>query len=754
MFGLPTLDIAIIILYFLMVIGIGVWSSRRIRNQEDYFLGGRKFGKLVQTFATFGQATSVNDSVSVSTTTFNNGASGIWSSLLLLFATPTYWLVAPWYRRLRILTLGDFFYERYGSRRLAMAYSLIGTLHMMLIIALGFSAMAKTVSAIIPKTATEFTASERAGYQQAVADQEALLGKSAQELKLLTLEDLQERDRLMASDIGADDIESRQRLELLGSRKQVKLISHVDAAVLVWLICFLVMIYAVFGGLEASFLTTTIQGLMIIVLSTLYLPFAWAKLNEIHGGSGVLDGMSHVHRLLPDSFFEIFGSPNTIDFTWFYIVAVSVMVILNVSVQPNQLTVGGAARDEYSARFGFVVGTLIKRSCTVLWGLFGLTAVALYGAYVQNSDLVWGVATRDLLGATGFGLVGLMIACLLAALMSTVDCLMLTASSLLTHNIYTVYAPGRDPAHYVRVGRFIGVGVLLGSAWLALQFTSIFEVIKFSWEINAALAPAFWLGMKWRRANRIGAWASIAAGVTLFLVLPVLIPAVAPSVRSSDYMVQMTSPAPVTRQYEASEYDVKVRQAEIAAWDAAGPERRSAQERPAPLSVGDTFEKHYPIPPKGIFWTQGVSVNKDGERRGAGMLNLELLFIDWLGFDLADNSYAFNETIRIIFRILLPFSILILVSLRTRPDDRDQLDRFFAKMRTPVIPESEVDASNAARPLDDSDDPDLSREVLLFPDSSWELYSWTRQDSIGFALACLAVIGILLAMTGLVSIGG
>ena len=37
--------------YFLLMIGIGLFSRKRTRNQEEYFMGGRKFGKIIQTFA-------------------------------------------------------------------------------------------------------------------------------------------------------------------------------------------------------------------------------------------------------------------------------------------------------------------------------------------------------------------------------------------------------------------------------------------------------------------------------------------------------------------------------------------------------------------------------------------------------------------------------------------------------------------------------------------------------------------------------
>ena len=90
MFGLSVIDIIVIVAYFAVILSIGFWSMRRIRNQEDYFLAGRRFGKLIQTFAAFGQATSSDSAVSVTTTTVTNGAAGIWGALNILFATPVY----------------------------------------------------------------------------------------------------------------------------------------------------------------------------------------------------------------------------------------------------------------------------------------------------------------------------------------------------------------------------------------------------------------------------------------------------------------------------------------------------------------------------------------------------------------------------------------------------------------------------------------------------------------------------------------
>ena len=48
MFGLEVIDLIVIGAYFVVVLWIGFRAMRHIRNQEDYFLGGRRFGKLVQ----------------------------------------------------------------------------------------------------------------------------------------------------------------------------------------------------------------------------------------------------------------------------------------------------------------------------------------------------------------------------------------------------------------------------------------------------------------------------------------------------------------------------------------------------------------------------------------------------------------------------------------------------------------------------------------------------------------------------------
>lgn len=728
MFGLPIIDLFVICLYFIAIIGIGFWSMRRISNQEDFFLAGRRSGKILQTFAAFGQATSSENAVGVTTTTFTNGAGGIWSTLLMLFATPMYWITSPWFRRLRIMTMGDFFEDRYGSQRMAATYAVIGCFCMMVNIALGFNAMTKTIVAITPKSVEQYSEAELHEYQKAV-----------------------ELEKLEAADYSTLTETEKKQLNTLQLQKPSKIFPHVNESVIIWVVCLIVMIYAISGGLEAAFISDLVQGVFIIILSVILLPFAWAKISDTFGGDSMFDAFRIIHERLPESFFDIFGSPASIDFTWYYIAAAAFMATTTVVMTPNMLVTTAAAKDELSARIGFTSGNYMKRFCTILWGMLGLAAIVLYHDSINNPDMVWGYATLDLLGPLKIGLVGLMIACLMAALMSTADCLMLTASSLIIRNLYRPLFPNLSERHYVFFGRIAGAVVVIGGALIATQFDSILVMIKLVWEFNIIVAASFWLGIKWRRATRKAAWASILTALMFFSIGSIFTPIIFPGLRTHDYLLKMTNPKPLERVFVAHEADVEQRNTEIAKWEELNAEGYDMGTRPIRLEVGESYIKIDKLPKKAIFWTQGVRANENGIKYGKGMLNLELIAIEKLGFDLSKNSYALNETIRVLIRALTPFLILLLVSLVTAPDDKKRLDRFFVKMKTPVNPNPEIDKQEMKLSYQN---PGRFDHIKLFPNTNWELNKWNKVDAIGFILSLMVLVSIILLLKVLVSIGG
>jgi len=723
-YGMQLVDIIVIAVYLSVILGIAYWASKKIKNREDYLLGGRKFGRVIQTFASFGQATSADGPVGVATTTFRNGAAGIWSSLLMAFSTPLFWITSPWQRRMRVLTMGDFYEERYGSKKMAATYALIAAVGMMGLISVGYTAMSKTVLAITPKQTSDFSVGEQKEY------------KLAQELNVL-----EEKD---SKTLTPDEQSRLNELRLL---KPNSVFSYINESTLIWFVCLIIMIHAMMGGLVAAFYTDMLQGTFIIILSIILIPFSWMKITATYGAGSGDSALKILHQKLPESFFEIFGSPTLIDFTWYFILTAALVAGITVVTQPNQLVTNGAAKDEQSARFGFVTGVFIKRFCTILWGVVGLSAVLLYSGKIQNSDLLWGYATHDLLGSLGFGLVGLMAASMMAALMATADSLMLTVSGLLLHNIYMPLVKEKSEKHYVLAGRILGGLFLIGGAIVATQFTGIFEILKFIWEFFVIFAAAFWLGLKWRRTNRQGAWASILVTLCIFYLFPLVLSNVVPGIKTNSTMLLQTQPDPVKRTYVARVIDVEQREIEITKWQKEHTAEKSLSKYPHKLKVGEKFSKTFVLPSKTIFWSQQPALNKDGNLEAHGYFYPELLLLSSLGFNLQKNPYALNETIRMLIRLVFPFLILIIVSLLTKTNNDEITERFFLKMRTRVRglgPETD------AQDLQESySNPEKTKNFLLFPNTNWEIYKWNKQDTFGFLISIVIVfivIGTLFAV--------
>ena len=123
MAGLAIADLVALGLYFVVIVAIGVWSARRVTGMDDFVMP-RRFGKVFMIFFAFGAGTHSDQAVSVASKTYTNGVSGIWYQWLWLFASPFYWLIAPFMRRFRALTTADVFELRY-NQSVAMLYALV-----------------------------------------------------------------------------------------------------------------------------------------------------------------------------------------------------------------------------------------------------------------------------------------------------------------------------------------------------------------------------------------------------------------------------------------------------------------------------------------------------------------------------------------------------------------------------------------------------------------------------------------------------
>jgi len=114
------------------------------------------------------------------------------------------------------------------------------------------------------------------------------------------------------------------------------------------------------------------------------------------------------------------------------------------------------------------------------------------------------------------GLLGLVVASLAAAYMSTISTHLNWGSSYIVDDFYRRFlAPDRSESHYVRVGRLSTVGLMLLAILLSLWLENALQVFQILLQIGAGTGLIFLLRWFWWRIN---AWSEISAMVISFAV--------------------------------------------------------------------------------------------------------------------------------------------------------------------------------------------------------------------------------------------
>lgn len=145
MLGLHPYDLAVIVGYLLLTAAIGLYVARRVKDTSHYFMGSRSFGKLLMIGQSFGVGTQAEQPVGTAGKSYELGFSGLWFGWKFIFCTPFYWLLAPIFRRLRVITTASYMEARYG-RGIGLLYSLYALVFLMIIMSAMQNGAAKVVS--------------------------------------------------------------------------------------------------------------------------------------------------------------------------------------------------------------------------------------------------------------------------------------------------------------------------------------------------------------------------------------------------------------------------------------------------------------------------------------------------------------------------------------------------------------------------------------------------------------------------------
>jgi Na+/proline symporter len=168
-------------------------------------------------------------------------------------------------------------------------------------------------------------------------------------------------------------------------------------------------------------------------------------------------------------------------------------------------------------------GNMVKRVCTVGWMFVGLivAAMAVQGhaaAALADPEDAFGFACRQLLFP---GALGLMIASILAANMSTCSAFLVDSGALFTEGLYRRrLMRGRSDRHYLWTGRVSGfVITMFGVGYAVFLIESVLYAFLLTETLATFVGISVLGGIIWPRANRWGALASLLTALATNFVL-------------------------------------------------------------------------------------------------------------------------------------------------------------------------------------------------------------------------------------------
>lgn len=270
-------------------------------------------------------------------------------------------------------------------------------------------------------------------------------------------------------------------------------------------------IYTVFGGLRAVLYTDMLQ-MFVLVGGSVAVTII---------GLNALGGWDVMYETAGSSFFTLWKPLSDPSFPWLGILlgapilgiwywCTDQFIVQRVLAAPNV--------DE--ARRGAIFGGLLKVLPLFIFVVPGVIAYAL--AQQGRIELAAPDQALPTLIATLLptGVKGLVVAGMLAALMSSLSSMFNSCSTLVTWDIYKKLHPEASERSLVWVGQIATVALVgFGLLWIPMMQLISGQIYQYLQSVQAYISPpiaaAFLIGIFWQRVNAAGAIAAFAVGFVL-----------------------------------------------------------------------------------------------------------------------------------------------------------------------------------------------------------------------------------------------
>lgn len=262
--------------------------------------------------------------------------------------------------------------------------------------------------------------------------------------------------------------------------------------------------YTLFGGFLAVSWTDVVQGLLMMAALALVPVMA---ISDVGGWGSMTAAMgeqnSNFLNLFTDGEGEALG-----------LVAIVSLLAWGLGYfgQPHILARFKAISSE--DRVPYARRVAVSWSAITLAGslLVGFAAIGYFETTVEDGETVFMLLVNALFNPV---ISGILLAAILAAVMSTADSQLLVCSSALAEDFYKgFFRKEASQSELVMVGRVAVVVIALIAAAVAMDDDSmVLDLVSYAWAgFGAAFGPTIILSLFWRRMNRNGALAGVIVG--------------------------------------------------------------------------------------------------------------------------------------------------------------------------------------------------------------------------------------------------
>ena len=264
-------------------------------------------------------------------------------------------------------------------------------------------------------------------------------------------------------------------------------------------------VYTVFGGLRAVIYTDFIQCFILIAGGVI---LTWVAIEQPEIG-----GFAGLKEKLPASFFSVWKGMSDADFPWTGIVFGAPILGVWYWCTDQMIVQRTLAADNVkSARSATIFAGFLKILPVFILVLPGLAGAVLFAGTPPNE--MYATMVDKLLPV---GVKGLVVAALLAALMSSLSSVFNSSSTLAVMDFYRKFRPSASEKELVRAGQMVTVGVvIIGVLWLPFIGKMSSQLYVYLQSVQAYISPpiavVFLLGLLWRRLNGPGALAALITG--------------------------------------------------------------------------------------------------------------------------------------------------------------------------------------------------------------------------------------------------